>query len=245
MNDIEEFRRERQEGIEKIAADVSINKKAIEFFIETVKFNYSYHFDWLGIPVIQYPQDIVAMQELIWRIKPDLIIETGIARGGSLIFYSSMLELLGKGQVLGIDIDIRELNRRMIESHPMFKRISLIEGSSTSEETISKVKKAIKGKDVVIVVLDSDHTHKHVYKELDLYSPFVTKGSYLVVFDTAIDDLPDELVANRSWGKGNNPKTAVHEFLKTHPGFMIDKSIQDKLLITVAPDGYLKCIESQ
>lgn len=243
MNDTEEFRRKRLKDIENIAADESIKKKAIEFLIETAKYNYSYHFDWLGIPIIQYPQDIVAMQELIWRIKPDLIIETGIARGGSLIFYASMLELLGKGEVLGIDIDIREHNRKAIESHPMFKRISLMEGSSTSDETISKVKKAIIGKDVIMVLLDSNHTHEHVIKELNLYSPFVTKGSYLVAFDTAIDDLPDELVANRSWGKGNSPKSAVHEFLKTHSSFVIDKSIQDKLLLTVAPDGYLKRIK--
>jgi len=242
MNDTEEFERTRQKDIENLATDESIKKKAIEFLVETIKYNYSYHFDWLGIPIIQYPQDIVAMQELIWKLKPDLIIETGIARGGSLIFYSSMLELLGKGEVLGIDIDIREHNRKAIESHPMFKRISLIEGSSTSDETIGKVKNAIVGKNVIMVLLDSNHTYEHVIKELDLYSPFVTKGSYLVVFDTAIDDLPDELVAKRSWGKGNNPKTAVHEFLKTHSNLVIDKTIQDKLLLTVAPDGYLKCI---
>lgn len=240
MSDQEEFMRSRQNDVENITKDKEIHNNALKFFIETTKYNYTYHFDWLGIPIIQYPQDMVAMQELVWKLKPDLIIETGVARGGSLIFYSSLLELIGKGVVLGIDIDIRTNNRKAIESHPMFKRISLIEGSSISEETLAKVKKTVVGKEVIMVLLDSNHTHEHVIEELKLYSNFVTKGSYLVVFDTVIDDLPDNLVSNRSWGKGNSPKSAVHEFLKTHSEFEIDKSIQNKLLLTVAPDGYLK-----
>lgn len=242
MSDIEEFKKRRQQEIVDIDADNVIKSKAIDFFIETAKHNYSYHFDWLGIPIIQYPQDIVAMQELIWALKPDLIIETGVARGGSLIFYSSLLELIGKGEVLGIDIDIREHNRKAIESHPMAKRVSLLQGSSISPEIISKVKKIVEGKKNIIVLLDSNHTYSHVIEELKLFSPFVTKGSYLVVFDTVIEDLPDELNAIRPWKKGNGPKTAVREFLKTHPEFIIDKSIQNKLLLTVAPEGYLKRI---
>lgn len=243
MSDHEEFMKSRQKDIENIAKDKEIHNNALNFFIESTKHNYTYHFDWLGIPIIQYPQDIVAMQELVWKLKPDLIIETGVARGGSIIFYSSLLELMGKGEVLGIDIDIRSHNRKAIESHPMFKRISLIEGSSISEETLAKVKKTVVGKEVIMVLLDSNHTHEHVIEELKLYSSFVTKGSYLVVFDTVIDDLPDNLVSNRSWGKGNSPKSAVHEFLRDHSEFVIDKSIQNKLLLTVAPDGYLKRIK--
>jgi cephalosporin hydroxylase len=219
----------------------SLSKKWIE---HVSKMKYSYNFTWLGRPIIQFPQDIIAMQELIWQITPDLIIETGIAHGGSLIFYSSMMELYGKnGQVLGIDIDIREHNRVEIENHPLFKRITMIQGSSTDPEIAKKVLAFAKDKKKILVVLDSLHTHDHVAKELELYSPLVSKGSYLVVFDTIIEDMPDDSFPDRPWGKGNNPKTAVWEFLRKNNRFVIDKDIENKLLITVAPDGYLKCIK--
>jgi cephalosporin hydroxylase len=198
----------------------------------------------MGRPIIQFPQDIIAMQEIIWRVKPDLIIETGIAHGGSLIFYSSMLELIGgNGQVLGVDIDIREQNRKEIEQHPMFKRIAMIQGSSTDENTIKQVYEFAKGRKRVLVGLDSNHTHEHVSNELQLYSPLVAKESYLVVFDTVVEDMPENFFRDRPWGKGNNPKTAVREFLATNDRFIIDKEIENKLLITVAPDGYLRCIK--
>jgi cephalosporin hydroxylase len=185
----------------------------------------------------------MAMQEIIWTVKPDLIIETGIAHGGTLIFYASMLELLGgKGKVLGIDIDIREHNRREIEKHPMFKRIMVIEGSSIEKSVIEKVRTYAHGKKRVLVCLDSLHTQDHVLQELELYSPLVTRGSYCVVFDTIVEDLPDEYSADRPWGKGNNPKTAVRKFLEENDRFVIDKEIENKLLITVCPDGYLKCV---
>ncbi|QIK38959.1 cephalosporin hydroxylase [Caldichromatium japonicum] len=223
------------------------------------KGKYSYHFEWLGRPIIQYPQDIVAMQELIWQIKPDLIIETGIAHGGSLIFYASMLALLdmceaietgaaldpkqSKRKVLGIDIEIRPHNREAIEAHPMVSRIQMIEGSSIAPEIIEQVKEAARGYQRVLVCLDSNHTHDHVLAELEAYAPLVSLGSYCVVFDTIVEDLPKELFPDRPWGPGNNPKTAVWEYLKNHPEFEIDKSIQHKLLITVAPDGYLRRIK--
>jgi cephalosporin hydroxylase len=208
-----------------------------------VIYRYSYNFNWLGRPIIQIPEDIIAMQELIWQVKPDLIIETGIAHGGSLIFYASMLELIGgDGEVLGIDIDIREHNRVEIEKHPMFKRITMIQGSSIDGVIVKQVYKLAKGKKRILVVLDSNHTQDHVLKELELYAPLVKKGSYLVVFDTAIEDIPEDLFPDRPWGKGNNPKTAVWEFLKTNDRFEIDKDFENKLLFTVAPDGYLKCV---
>ena len=208
-----------------------------------VIYRYSYNFNWLGRTIIQIPEDIIAMQELIWQVKPDLIIETGIAHGGSLIFYASMLELIGgDGEVLGIDIDIRELNRVEIEKHPMFKRITMIQGSSIDGVIVKQVYKLAKGKKRILIVLDSNHTQDHVLKELELYAPLVKKGSYLVVFDTAIEDIPEDLFPDRPWGKGNNPKTAVWEFLKTNDRFEIDKDFENKLLITVAPDGYLKCV---
>lgn len=241
MND---FEVRNKVNIEKMGQDRKLRESAIKLIADSQKYEYSYHFSWLGRPVIQFPQDIITMQEIIWEVKPDLIIETGIAHGGSLIFSASMLELLGgDGQVLGIDIDIREHNRVEIEKHPMYKRITMIEGSSIDNSIAEQVYDFAKGKERILVFLDSNHTHDHVLKEVELYSALVTKGSYLVVFDTIIEDMPEDFFPNRPWGKGNNPKTAVREFLKTNDRFEIDKEIENKLLITVAPDGYLKCVK--
>lgn len=244
MNQTNKFIVERNNDIKEMGHDSEVRLIGKNFIRKTAKYSYSYNFSWLGRPIIQFPQDMIAMQEIIWKVKPDLIIETGIAHGGSLIFYASMLELLGDGgQVLGIDIDIREHNRVEIEKHPMFKRITMIEGSSIDEEVAEQVHNFAKDKKRVMVFLDSMHTHDHVIRELKLYSPLVTKGSYLVVFDTIIEDMPEDFFPDRPWGKGNNPKTAVREFLKTNDRFEIDKELENKLLITVAPDGYLKCIK--
>ena len=245
MKQINEFEKEKTVAIENMAKDKNLWSLANDLFLESCKHKYSYNFTWLGRPIIQYPQDMVAMQEIIWEVKPDLIIETGIAHGGSLIFYASILELVGDGgQVLGIDIDIREHNRVEIEKHPMFKRITMIEGSSLDKDIAKQVRDFAKDKKQILVVLDSMHTHDHVLKELKFYSPLVTKGSYLVIFDTIIEDMPEDFFPDRPWGKGNNPKTAVWEFLKNNKCFEIDKMIENKLLITVAPGGYLKCILS-
>ena len=239
---------ESQERIAKFDKNIELIRASKDFFKETIESQYSYNFFWMGRPIIQYPQDIVAMQELIWSIQPDLIIETGIAHGGSLIFSASMLELNAicggpqDAEVLGIDIDIRPHNREAIEAHPMFKRISMIQGSSIASEIIDQVEEKAKGKQKILVCLDSNHTHDHVLAELEAYAPLTSVGSYCVVFDTVVEDLPDEMFGDRPWSKGNNPKTAVWEYLKTHPEFEIDKTIQHKLLITVAPDGYLKRI---
>ena len=237
---IDNFEQEKQERIAALGNESGLKQDAIDFIANAEKLKYSYNFNWMGRPIIQYPQDILAMQEIIWEVKPDLIIETGIARGGSIIFYASMLELNGKGEVLGIDIDIREHNRVEIEKHPMYKRIHMVEGDSVGDEVMAKVAEHAAGKETVMVALDSNHTHDAVLKELELYAPFVTPGSYLVVFDTLIEDMPPGFFDNRPWDKGNNPKTAVWEFLKGHPEFEIDKSIENKLLLTVNPDGYLK-----
>ena len=212
---------------------------------ESVDANYSYNFTWMGRPIIQYPQDILAMQELIWSIKPDLIIEAGIAHGGSLIFSASMLELNAAcggpsdAYVLGIDIDIREHNRKAIESHPLFARISMIEGSSIDPEVVNQVVAASQGRRSVLVLLDSDHSGAHVLAELEAYALLTTVGSYCVVFDTVIEDLPPRSSADRHWGPGNSPKTAVHEYLQEHDEFISDQRIDARLLISVAPEGYL------
>lgn len=230
--------------VSEMASDSELATLARKFFLKSCEYRYSYNFAWLGRPIIQYPQDILAMQEIIWRVKPDLIIETGIAHGGSLIFYASMLELIGEdGKVAGIDVDIRKHNLVEIERHPLCKRAILIEGPSTDEGVIKRVYDLARGRRQVLVALDSNHTHAHVLKELELYSPLVGAGSYLVVFDTVIEDMPDDSFPDRPWGKGNNPKTAVQQFLKTNDRFAVDEEIESKLLITVAPSGYLKCIK--
>jgi len=237
------FQKECNERIKNNLHDMKLQQSSKTFMENTIRNKYSYNFSWMGRPIIQYPQDIIAMQEIIWNLKPDLIIETGIAHGGSLIFFASMLELLGgKGKVLGIDIDIREHNRREIETHPMFKHITMIEGSSIDDRVIEQVRKFANGKKRVLVCLDSLHTHDHVLRELEAYTPMVSLGSYCVVFDTIVEDMPDEYSHDRPWGKGNNPKTAVWKFLKGNDRFVIDKEIENKLLISTCPDGYLKCV---
>lgn len=242
MNPIEQFKTERKERIDSYSKNAELKEAAKKFNDISNRDQYSYNFSWMGRPIIQYPQDMIIMQELIWDIKPDLIIETGIAHGGSLIYYASIMELIGKGEVLGIDIDIREHNRKEIESHPMFKRIKMIQGSAIDKGIIDQVKKYAEGKKTVMVCLDSNHTHDHVLEELKAYANLTTVGSYCVVFDTIVEDLPKGMY-DRPWDVGNNPKTAVFEFLKTNDNFVIDKHIDNKLLISVAPDGYLKRVK--
>lgn len=244
--------------IQKNGESQELYNSSNQFMLDSMSAQYSYNFSWQGRPIIQYPQDMAAMQELIWQIKPDLIIETGIAHGGSLIFSASMLAMLdmcdaiesgetinpsqSKRKVLGIDIDIRQHNREAIEAHPMSSRIEMIQGSSIDEKVIQQVKDIAKGYKTVLVCLDSNHTHDHVLAELEAYAPLTSVGSYCVVFDTVVEDMPKEMFPDRPWGPGDNPKTAVWEYLKMHPEFEIDKQIDHKLLISVAPDGYLKRI---
>lgn len=243
---VEEFKQEVKENIRRQGENEPLKDLARRFTVDSLLGKYSYNFSWMGRPIIQHPQDIVAMQEIIWELKPDLIIETGIAHGGSLIFYASMLELLGGDRnVLGIDIDIRSHNRAEIEKHPMYKRIKMIQGSSVDEDVVAEVRGEAKGKETVLVTLDSNHAHDHVLKELELYSPFVTKGSYLVVFDTIAEYLPKGSIKNRPWDKGSNPATALSEWLaikENGKNFVVDEETENKILITAAPGGYLRRI---
>lgn len=244
MNEnILKFQKEVDENIAAQATNSKLKETASAFMNESIKSRYSYNFTWLGRPIIQYPQDIIAIQEIIYQIQPDLIIETGIAHGGSLIFHASICEIIGKGEVLGIDIDIREHNKIEILQHKMNKRISMIQGSSIDEKVIEQVKKVAEGKEKILVILDSNHTHDHVLSEMKLYSNFVTKNSYMLVFDTVVEDLPKELYEDRPWSVGNNPKTAVWEFLNHNDNFVIDNRMDNKLLLSVAPQGYLKRIK--
>lgn len=251
-----EFDAEKKENMAKYPKKLTWIENSRNWLIDAFRNRYMYNFEFLGRPIIQTPIDIVAMQEIIWQIKPDLIIETGIAHGGSLVFSASMLAQLdlcdaieegrlldpkkSKRKVLGIDIDIRAHNRAAIEAHPMASRIQMIQGSSIAPEIIAQVKLAAQEYQRILVCLDSNHTHAHVLAELQAYAPLTSIGSYCCVFDTVIEDMPADMFPDRPWGLGNNPKTAVWEYLKTHPEFEIDKNIQNKLLITVAPDGYLR-----
>ena len=252
----DKFKKECDKEIEAQGNDKEFLDVTKEWFASANKSKYSYHFEWLGRPVIQYPQDLMAMQEIIWRVKPDLIIETGIAHGGSLIFSASMLKLLDSCEtppavhdndetatsrlVLGIDIDIRSHNQRALDNHPMSRSIRMIQGSSIDADIIRQVHDIASAYKNILVCLDSNHTHEHVLAELEAYAGLVTAGSYCVVFDTVIDDMPADTFSNRPWGPGNNPKTAAKEFLKTHVEFEIDKSVQNRYLITAAPDDFLR-----
>lgn len=256
MNPHEQFQSEVRQNIEGLGRDLDLQALSRIWVREISPHKWAYNFSWLGRPAIQFPNDAWAMQELIWAIKPDLIIETGIAHGGSLIFSASMLALLdmsdaisngtvldpkvSQRKVLGIDIDIRAHNRAAIEAHPMATRIQMIQGSSIAPEIIDQVRQVAAGYQRILVCLDSNHTHEHVLAELEAYAPLTSVGSYCVVFDTLIEDMPAEMFPDRPWGPGDNPKTAAREYLKAHPEFENDASIQHKLLITVAPDGYLK-----
>ena len=239
---------QKETNIKLLWNEKELIKKSFKWIEETSKYNYTYNFEWLGRPIIQFPQDMVALQEIVWSVKPELIIETGIAHGGSIIFSASMMVLLekcgyiNKGHIVAIDIDIRDYNRIEIEKHPLAPYITMIQGSSIDSNIINQVKLLSKDYRKVLILFDSNHTHEHVLAELEAYAPLTSVGSYCIVYDTAIEDMPEDLFSDKPWGIGNNPKTAVWEFLKKHKEFVIDTEIQNKLLITVAPDGYLKRI---
>lgn len=231
-----------RETVSAMAKDPEVRRLANELIAKTLRYKYSYNFTWLGRPVIQFPPDVLAIQELIWRVEPDVVIETGIAHGGSLVHSASILELLGGDRrVIGIDIEIRPHNRAALEAHPLFRKMTLIEGSSIDPATIARVEAAKASATRPLVILDSMHTHAHVLEELRLYSRFVKEGSYLIVMDTVIEDLPNDAYADRPWSVGDNPKTAVHAFLEENSRFVIDREVEDRLLITACPDGFLRC----
>ncbi len=242
-DDFAAFQESNRRAIAGMAADAELHDLTHQWMLRATRHAYSYHFRWLGLPIIQYPQDIVAMQELIWATQPDLVIETGIARGGSLVFYASMLALLGgERRVLGIDIDLRPHNRAAIEAHPMASCISIIDGSSVDPAVARKVHDFAARYERAMVVLDSNHAHEHVLNELRLYSPLVRPGGYLVVFDTIVERTPDDLIVDRPWRKGNSPWSAVQAFLAESDRFAIDHELDHKLQISVCPNGYLTCV---
>ena len=258
MNPVEEFDKERRERLQAYAADKAFSTLSRDWLQASMQRQYVYNFNWMGRPIIQYPQDMWAVQDLIWRVRPDLVIETGIAHGGSLVLSASMLALLdmcdaieagtlldpraSQRKVLGIDIDIREHNRAAIEAHPMAGRIQMIQGSSIAPDVVQQVRDVAQGHARVLVFLDSMHTHSHVLAELDAYAPLVSPGSYCVVFDTFVDDMPPKFFADRPWDVGDNPKTAVRQWLPVHPEFEVDAEMERRLQVTVAPEGFLRRI---
>ena len=256
MNPVDQFQKERSARLQSYAADSAFTALSRDWLQQSMQRQYVYNLDWLGRPIIQYPQDMWAMQDLVWRVRPDLIIETGIAHGGSLVLSASLLAMLdmcdaieagttldprqSQRKVLGLDIDIRAHNRAAIEAHPMASRIAMIEGSSIAPEVIEQVHAFAKGYQRVMVCLDSMHTHDHVLAELDAYAALVTAESYCVVFDTFVEDMPPQFFADRPWDVGNNPKTAVRQWLAGHSEFEVDHAMQQRLQVTVAPDGFLR-----
>lgn len=269
MNETEKFRKEVEENIRGLMADQDVQALSRIWLREITPYKYAYNFTWLGRPLIQFPQDMAALQELFWQVKPDLVIEAGIAHGGSLVMHASLLAMLDycdaveagtvldpkqpKRRVLGLDIDIRAHNRAAIEAHPMAGRIDMIQGSSIAADTIAQVQRIAAGYQRILVILDSNHTHDHVLAELEAYAPLVSPGSYCCVFDTLVEDMPMRFFGpDRPWAPGNSPKTAVRAYLESLRGagrkaadgaalaFEIDKALDSKLLITAAPDGFLK-----
>lgn len=239
---IKKFNLERLDRVNSYMKDKNFVELTRQWEKEAFKKNYVYNFEWLGRPIIQYPQDILIVQEVINNVNPDIIIEIGIAHGGSIIFSASILQLIGKKDsfVIGVDVDIRDHNRKEIEKSPMSERIKLIEGSSIEKSTIMQVEEHIEPGKKVMVILDSMHTHDHVLKELKAYSKYVTKDSYIIVQDTHIEDLPNEFWADRPWSHGDSPKTAVFEFVKEDDSYEIDSYYEDKAMITCAKSGFLK-----
>jgi cephalosporin hydroxylase len=239
MDDRDTFRKEAEQSALRLGEDSELQRLALDVIAHSDRHHWSYQWTWLGLPIIQMPPDIVATQEIIWKTKPQLIIETGVARGGSLILYASILELLGEGQVLGIDLEIRSHNRDSIESHPLSKRIELIESDALSPALNELLKQKTKGIERVMVILDSNHTHEHVKRELELFSDFVTPGQYMIVADTVVEYIPEQEHRPRPWGVGNNPATALRDFMSSDNRFEPDAVINSKLLLTSSPGGYL------
>lgn len=244
---VAQFHQEREENIRAMTQDKNTKRIGRLFMDHMTDYKYGYYFTWMGRPIIQHPQDIVALQEVIMEVQPDLIIETGIAHGGSLVLSASMLELLDiaapldnmKREVVGIDIEIRLHNRAAIEAHPMYRKITMLEGSSTDAEIAAAVREIARQHKTIMVLLDSCHTAEHVLREMELYGPLVSVHSYLVVYDTLVE-FEDKPHTDRPWGKGNSPYTAVQEFLRTHDEFTVDETIEQKIVITSCPGGWLR-----
>lgn len=240
-----EFEAHKREMSLALGKDKEAFHGALKTLVDLDKYDYAYLWSWMGVPIIQMPADIIATQEVIWKTKPDVIIETGVARGGSMIFMASLLHVIGNGQVVGVDIDIRAHNRDSIEAHPLSPRITLIEGPSTAQETLDKVKAQIPTGASVMVVLDSDHSRDHVLDELRVYGPLVTEGQYLVVADTVLgfaDKMETPTKRAKVWYAGDEPYAALKQYMQETKRFEEDEILNGKLVLSSSPKGYIRCI---
>lgn len=228
-----------------MAADEALTSAAQSVMVEADRYGYTYQWSWLGLPMIQLPADIVVLQEIVWETRPQLVVETGLARGGSAIFFSSMFELLGEGEVVAVEIDVRAHNRQRIQEHPLSRRVTIIEGSSVDPHVVAAVRARADAADRVMVMLDSNHTHEHVLAELEAYAPLVTVGQFLVVSDTAIETFPEQTHRPRPWKPGDNPHTALKEYMRGTSRFVVEPHIDAKLLMTASPGGYLRCVSPE
>lgn len=240
-----EFEAHKRDMALALGRDEAAFRHALGTLVHLDKYDYAYLWSWMGVPIIQMPADIMATQEVIWNTKPDIIIETGVARGGSMIFMASLLQVIGKGRVIGVDIDIRAHNRQAIETHLLAPRITLIEGPSTTAETLEKVKAEIPAGASVMVVLDSDHSRDHVLAELRAYGPLVTDGQYLVVADTLLghgDMSQTPTKRSKIWYPGDEPYAALNAYLGETDRFEVDEALNGKLVLSSSPGGYLRCM---
>lgn len=243
MFDRKKFDQEKERYIKKLSSSKEVNACALKFIEEADKHNYAYNWTWMGLPIIQMPEDIILIQEIIWDVKPDVIVETGIAWGGSVVLYASILELIGRGKVIAVDKVLPPHNAKAIKNCNFSNRLDLIEGSSTDTAISEKVKGKIKPTDKVMVILDSNHTDQHVYNELEIYAPLVSEGSYLVVSDTIVEEIPEQTHRPRPWGHGNNPRTAIDRFLKNNDQFTRDNTYNYKAINSFTRNGYMKCVK--
>jgi len=240
----EEFAALQKQSAENMAADTELFNKSREVLFNADKHRWIHQMQWLGEPVLNLPQDMFAMQEIIFATRPKFVIEVGVAWGGSLLFYSTLLEVLGEGEVIGVDIFMPEDLKKRLNSHgALTRRLHLLEASSIERESVDMIEEITGGSREVMILLDSNHTHEHVYQELQLYSELVGKGYYLICGDTIIEEFPDDGPREREWGPGNSPKSALNAFMENSDRFEVDRELENKLLFTCNPGGYLKCIK--
>lgn len=237
----EDLEKQKRENAGAQRQDEGLARIAHDFVVKSDQYGYGYQWTWCGLPVIQMPQDIVVTQEIIWACKPDVIIETGIAWGGSIALYASLLQLIGKGKVVGVDLNLMNHVADQIMGLPFASgRVHLYKGSSVDPDIVSRIRAHVSPGQSVMVLLDSNHTHEHVFEELKIYAPLVTKGQFLIVSDTIVEEIPVQEHRPRPWGPGNNPKTALRAYLRDHPEFEVDSYINAKALLTYSPDAYCR-----
>lgn len=239
----EQLESDKRRDAESQSRDAALKQIALDFIIQSDRYNYAYQWTWLGLPILQMPQDVMALQEMIWANRPDVIIETGIAWGGSVALYASLLQLIGNGRVVGVDLNLMDHVATRVMSYPFSGRIRLHKGSSIDPSVVTAIKASIEPGESVMVLLDSNHTHDHVLQELRIYAPLVSKGQYLVVSDTYVEDVPTQVHRPRAWGPGNNPRTALHAYLKETDRFEVDIALENKLLLSFMPGGLLRCVK--